>query len=496
MSSVHAHGFDRAPRINTGWHFKPTAEYPTVNSIFEWSAPIPGAPKAQPFGDLSDIPIVAIPSDALSETELVDLAKALEQTGRNAHILTAGYAPDPSGEEEYERHKFLQGHSGRLFHGKIDGKPAAWTLDNPPGYNTLGGDLQHYTAFMVTEPIYPDFVSKSEAKAYDRNVLTWQALASISPFSDQDFNGRDNVATISRSAVEEAAMMILAAQAGAPEAVEWVNAVPNQTYCAELVHLAENAGDFPLNKRTLDRFEAKLNARGIAVSGLYDKIADLVESGELAESTETVCPGFLTQALGMAPDELRPIRERLLETGVVPPDLAFGYWTMVDMVSAFVGRHVPRPDPRDPSIAAIQVAVLEQLKGELTSSLDLSPEQEAAFNTTLWPQIVGVIGNTNFPGARSKEEARAMFDAQLSALADATRATGLGAVDAQGYGAFTPPHMYTVKATEPRVHAGIPNASPEFPTGGYLGIRPVLLVFRDNAPWMERDATPAAPADA
>ncbi|MBK8011082.1 MAG: hypothetical protein IPK13_07005 [Deltaproteobacteria bacterium] len=346
---------------------------------------------------------------------------------------------------------------------------------------------------MVTEPVYPDFVSKAEAEAYDRNVLTWQALASISPFSDQDFNGRDNVAAISRSAVEEAAMMILAAQAGIPEALEWVSATENRTYCAELVHLAENVGDFPLNRRTLDRFEAKLAARGIVVEGLYDKIADLIESGVLAESTNTPCPERLNLHLQMAPDDLRPIRERLLESGVIPPGLAFGYWTMVDMVAAFVGRHVPRPDPRDPTVAAIQVAVLEQLKGQLVSSLGLSPEQNAAFETTLWPKIVGVIGNTEFPGARTQEEARALFDEQLGALAEATRATGLGAVDAQGYGAFTPPHMYTVKATEPRVHAGIPNANLEFPTGGYLGLRPVLLIFRDNAPWVERDSETSPP---
>ncbi|MBK8011083.1 MAG: hypothetical protein IPK13_07010 [Deltaproteobacteria bacterium] len=132
---MHARASRRADGISTGWHFKPTADYPTVNSIFEWRAPIPGAPTAQPFGDLSDIPIVAIPSEAVSPTEFVDLAKALRKTGRNAHILTAGYAPDPSGDEEHERHKFLQGHSGRLFHGELDGKPAAWTLDNPHGYN-------------------------------------------------------------------------------------------------------------------------------------------------------------------------------------------------------------------------------------------------------------------------------------------------------------------------------------------------------------------------
>lgn len=317
---------------------------------------------------------------------------------------------------------------------KRDGQNGAITLNNPQDYEDgLFGDEQYAMIFL--KPVYPDYLTAAQKKAFENNVRT--LLVGFNAVTDfpGDYNGGDPLGARNPEKVREYVKQMVLAINGDVAARAWFTEPENQVYCAELAFLAFSAGLItPLNDATM------IPLVGAEQWSKFQENIRKHNAGEPTAFTELNANERVKyiRDLTTAPADLQPA------AAYGPPGedrkLALEPLTMSDILDEFLRTHIPREHFGE-ALAPAQAAVLAAMKPGLLEQMGLDelPESDPrrAAVDTLYAEIVEAVGKSY----ASYTEFRAALEPLLAQARAVTGPRG-----DSGVGLFVPPSLFHVAA--------------------------------------------------
>ncbi|MGK7947617.1 MAG: hypothetical protein AB4368_02100 [Xenococcaceae cyanobacterium] len=142
-------------------------------------------------------------------------------------------------------------HTGAIVPAISNGKKAFASFDEPDAYH--GGLYGEEGSIAVAQRLlFPDFVSKEQARGYKNSIICWMALMNpVAEFPQNDFNGGDPTRVCDRATLKQFMKNCALASLGSNDAIEFLNNLKNKTYCAEFIYIALNTPVYPFNKTGL-----------------------------------------------------------------------------------------------------------------------------------------------------------------------------------------------------------------------------------------------------
>ena len=347
-------------------------------------------------------------------------------------------------------------HAGALVPAQRPNKSGDWVASfaahNEPGsyHNGMYGD-DGFVA-VAQRLVFPDFFSRRQARGYTNSIIAWMGLLNPVVKFPRDYNGGDPTRVGDRATLKAFLQMSLRAVLGDRDAVSFLNATQNMTYCAEYIYIALNTVLHPFNQagltallhdesaaRTILDIQARHNQRKPTILSQKSQDADF----EALLNRTPSNPEFDAFHIAMptVPEDLPPIDVLMAEHKAAPaPDsLPFPPFTISQILRRAFHTMLPRHQNGDENsrVAAAQGRMLLHLEKALIQQLGLDrkiaaddPRRQLAHRyTQLVAQRLAQPFTSEAAFDQAIDQLMAKADAMLIGAGDRTR--------------FVPPRIYT-----------------------------------------------------
>lgn len=436
--------------VQSRYHWKPSADHPTVRDAFAIKTLLPNGSSAVAYPALeTDAPIrlfqVQLSGDPFVQHDLSRLLPPGEMA-----IAVCGYYPELHHDEI--PHKRNIGHAGLAVGVRKKGNPSqtgVLTLNNPQTYLSGGFNNSGYGCFFFQRLEFPEGITEAEKKAYQKNIITMTAIANtFIPFAEGNFNGQDPLGIYNIDKVKEAGNQLILATYGDPEAIAWLKQGKNTAYCAELVSAGINIGaNVVLTRAYIEQLQRSLAQQHgeDRYPNLYEVVKQKIESGRVLERNTN--PNKAHLELGMVDPavDLKPLCDRAPNSDRSGTGLAFMYYDFTDIAYGSIRDTYPRKDlaglsgqalaeatEYNEGIAQIQVFAFQQIADKFKQLANLDATTSAAFDAYVQQDVLPALGKV-YP---SSAERNAIMKEVIN---KGKRFTPTGP---NGEGMFIPPDLY------------------------------------------------------